>query len=130
MDVTPHIPMLRDLAHRHVITKIDFVASVSKEAERLGTQQEKPNLLGICLCNRTTGIPLILIALTISRNERDSVISGMYARRSKREDMDLLVEDTSFLKHLVLHECAHATSDSFSELECDDWAFERLRSET
>jgi len=132
IDVSPHISMLTELVHKTLAAKgeLEFIANVSEESEKLGIQQSSPDLLGLCIRSKESGEHRILISQTIPRHKRDSVITGMYARGSRPEDIELPADDTNFLMHLVLHECAHATSSAFSELECDDWAFEKLRNET
>jgi len=131
INVVKHKGMLTALASKYVadLEKLRFVPDVGIEGEQLGAGSDVSTRTGKCLRNSTTGKHLILIAEKISASTKESIISGMMLRGSKSEDLELLDNDCNFIKHLVLHECAHANDSEFSELECDNWAFERLRTE-
>jgi hypothetical protein len=42
------------------------------------------------------------------------------------KETEILDSRWSFLKHLLLHEIAHAIYPDFTELQCDVWAFDQM----
>ena len=92
-----------------------------------GVEESSLNRTGKCLQDDKTGKHLILLKREISESQKESIISAMELRGTNNEEIAQLCSPKAFVMHLVLHECAHALYDDFSELECDEWAFKRLR---
>jgi hypothetical protein len=107
---------------------VEAVSSIQDWCKGAGLLEDSSFLCGKTLQVRETGRHLVLLADPITADMRASVISGMeYHGRLDPEDIALLLKPLTFVKHLVLHEVAHATNHHRTEEECDRWAFEQLR---
>ena len=63
---------------------------------------------------------------SIRDDQINSIKTAMRLRGSNAKDVAGLNTEYKFIAHLVFHECAHVLDSSFSELECDQWAFNKL----
>ncbi len=104
-----------------------IIPSIKEWCSTKGIIEQSEDRAGKCLLNRSTGKHLILIAKSISEDEKDSIIGAMSFHGSSEKDLEILADEWAFVKHLLLHECAHAFSSEFSEHQCDSWAFEKMK---
>ncbi|MCP4104849.1 MAG: hypothetical protein GY749_04830, partial [Desulfobacteraceae bacterium] len=90
-----------------------------------GIDESNDNRTGKCLRNSETGLHLILLAEEIKPETISSIITAMDIK-GLYDKTEKLNSSWAFLKHLLLHEISHAINPNFSELECDNWAFEQM----
>jgi hypothetical protein len=53
----------------------------------------------------------------------------MVERGIRPKDVELLKDDELFVKHLGFHECAHTIYLEYSDVDCDVWAFNKLKND-
>lgn len=119
---------LTALARRFVHDiQVEAVPSIQDWCKAVGMSEDNPFLCGKTVQNRETGRHLILLAQRITPEMQASVISAMeHHAKLSREEVASLENADVFVKHLLLHELAHATGHERSEEECDRWAFQQL----
>ena len=107
--------------------QVEAVPSIQDWCKAVGMSEDNPFLCGKTVQDRETGRHLILLAERITPEMQASVISAMeHHAKLPREDIASLTNADVFVKHLLLHEVAHATGHERSEEECDRWAFQQL----
>jgi hypothetical protein len=132
IDVRKYSEVVNGIAKRfpETVEQIEIVFSISDWCTAHKITDNSPFSPGRCFTNNTTGKHLILLSEFVSDDERQSILEAMVFRGSTRTDVETLEnDDLLFVKHLVLHECAHAIHPEFSELDCDTWAFKELKDE-
>jgi len=129
IDLTKHSDRIANLISPFlgIIERMQIVPSITNWCKSNGIDDTSPFSPGRCLRNTESGKYLVLLSECVSDDEKQSIIDGMVYRGCTPIDTELLIDEWLFVMHLVLHECAHAFNPSFSELECDNWAFERMR---
>jgi hypothetical protein len=126
--VSDMLDRLTAIARRFDST-IDFeaVPNIQAWCKAIGMPEDNPFLCGKTVQRLETGCHLILLAARITPEMQASVISAMlFHGKLPPGEIALLANPQTFLKHLVLHEVAHAIGHSRSEEECDRWAFQQL----
>jgi hypothetical protein len=107
---------------------VEAVPNIQAWCKAIGLPEDNPFLCGKTVQRLETGRHLILLADRITPEMQASVMSGMqFHGRLPPEDIAFLTHPQAFLKHLLLHEVAHATDHARSEEECDRWAFQQLK---
>jgi hypothetical protein len=103
-----------------------FVDDIKAWCDENNVKGDKSDTTGKCLQNRDGKSHTVLIQKEIRSEEIENIKLAMVIRGSKKEDVAILDNYDTYLRHLVFHECAHAFNHEFTELECDNWAFEKL----
>ena len=89
--------------------------------------ESNPFRCGKALRYNETGRHLILLADPVSGDMHASALSAMEHRGNlTHEQLTTLRQPGAFVKHLVLHEVAHALDSRRTEDECDEWALTQL----
>jgi hypothetical protein len=109
------------------VEEVLIVPSIKEWCLAKGITESSEDRAGKCLLNHSTGRHLILISEVITEDEKESIIGAMSFHGSAEEDLEILTDEWAFVKHLLLHECAHAFNKEFSEHQCDSWAFDRMK---
>ena len=109
------------------IEDIQIVPSIKEWCSNHGITESRDDRVGKCVLNQSTGKHLILIAAVIYDDTKESIISYMSCQGSSSKELQSLAHEWRFVKHLLLHECAHAFNSKFSERECDSWAFDKMK---
>lgn len=104
---------------------VEVVPSIKEWCAEKDIEENNLHRTGKCLVNRDTGKYLILLAEEIKAETISSIITAMDIK-GLYDKTDSLNSSWAFLKHLLLHELSHAINPEFSELECDNWAFEQM----
>jgi hypothetical protein len=108
--------------------QVEAVPSIQDWCKAIGMPEDNPFVCGKTVQDRQTGRHLVLLAERITPEMQASVISAMeFHAKLPHEDIASLTDPQVFVKHLLLHEVAHATGHDRSEEECDRWAFQQLR---
>jgi len=110
-----------------IVEDVIIVPSVKEWCSLRGITETSEDRAGKCVLNLSTGKHLILLATTISDDEKKSIIDAMSLHGFSLAELESLTDDWKFVKHLLLHECAHAFNSSFSERQCDCWAFDKIK---
>lgn len=120
---------LRLLAAAHLEElDVETVPSIQDWCRSRGLTESNPFRCGAVFRSRETGRYLILLADNITTDMQSSVRAAMQMRGTlTNRQLEFLSEPGNFVRHLVLHEVAHALDDKRSEEECDRWAFTQLR---
>jgi hypothetical protein len=108
--------------------ELAHVQSIQAWCKQNGVAESNPFRCGKTVQNTSTGVHTILLADVVTEAMRNSVISGMQqSPQLSYDDLALLDDPSTFLKHLLLHEVAHALDHQRTEEECDKWAFGQLK---
>lgn len=122
------LELLTSMARRYEPTiDVEVVDSIRERCKSIGLTESNPFLCGKTIQCLESGRHLVFIADRITSDMQDSVISAMqFHGLLNPEDIESLKDPWTFLRHLLLHEVAHATDHTRSEHECDQWAFLQL----
>jgi len=119
-----HLFKLKEIIKRYdaPISDIVVTSDIMEWCRERKVEESNPfRIAKILKCNETQEY-LILLAEKIGESYvRRSVLPVIrHPRVAELEDM------TVFIRHLILHEVAHAINGAWGEQECDAWAFEQL----
>jgi hypothetical protein len=110
-----------------IVDEIKIIPSIKDWCSSNGITETSEDRAGKCLRNQSSGKHIILLAETVSDEEKESIIGAMSFHGSSSKDLEILTDEWAFVKHLLLHECAHAFNREFSEYQCDCWAFDKMK---
>jgi len=110
-----------------IVEEIKIIPSIKEWCYSNGITETSEDRVGKCPRNQSTGKHLILLAETISYEEKESIIGAMSLHGTSSKDLEILADEWAFVKHLLLHEFAHAVNSEFSEHQCDCWAFDKMK---
>jgi hypothetical protein len=119
---------LRALAQQHLPNvELVLVPSVKAWCEATQAAVQSPFKCGAALRNRETGRFVVLLAEEITPDMHASRMAVLRMRPSLNDDRRKQLEvPQGFVRHLLLHEVAHALDSTRNEEQCDDWAFQQL----
>lgn len=109
------------------VEEIKIIPSIKEWCTTNGITETSENRAGKCLRNQSTGKHLILLSEIVSDDEKQSIIDAMSFHGSSSKELEILTDEWAFVKHLLLHECAHAFNHEFIEHQCDCWAFAKMK---
>jgi hypothetical protein len=102
-----------------------FQSDVAEWSRKHCVPDEKPLLCGKTLRNQATGGYLICLLCPITPDVVGSVSGGLAANGFDTRELE--DNPRQFVRHLMLHEIAHALDHSRKEIDCDYWAFAELK---
>jgi hypothetical protein len=108
------------------LENIEVVPNIQEWCKTKGLVEDNPFRIGKCLKNRTTEKYKILLVSEITDDMQSSVLGGMLLSHDE-DETDILLDPKYFVTHLLLHEIAHARNGSWTEYECDKWAFNEIK---
>ena len=122
-----HLPTLLAIAAAEAVDLegIDVVSSIRTWCEARGLTETHDRRMGKTVRNGQTGRARILLAEEITPLMRTNVIAALEIS-GFADEIVRLESSEGFLKHLFLHELAHARDDNATEAQCDEWAFARM----
>jgi hypothetical protein len=104
---------------------IEIISDIQAWCKERNIPENNALLTGKCLKNNKTGKHLILLRSEISESMQRSIIRAI-SIRGFSDKINLLETSWGFLKHLLFHELGHAKDSSWSETQCDEWAFSMM----
>ena len=117
---------LQAMASRYpfVLESLEFAPDIAKWSSAHGVAEQKPFLPGTTVQNPTTGGYSICLRSWITQDIIRSVTGRLAALGFDVDELE--TDPRQFVRHLLLHEIAHALDKTRTEKECDQWAFEQL----
>jgi hypothetical protein len=110
--IRPHLAPATDARHNFNALKVGLIETHDRR-------------MGKTVRTLETGRARILLVEEITPLMRSNVIAALEFNGFS-EELVQLESSERFLKHLFLHELAHARDDNATEAECDEWAFARI----
>jgi hypothetical protein len=104
---------------------IEITSDIQAWCKERNIPENNALLTGKCLKNHQTGKHLILLRSEITESMQRSIIRAI-SIRGFNDKINLLETSWGFLEHLLFHELGHAKDNSWSETECDEWAFSMM----
>ncbi len=109
------------------VDDMQIVPSIKEWCSNHGITENRGDRVGKCVRNQSNGKHLILISAVIYDDTKESIIGYMSCQGSSLDELESLADEWAFVKHLMLHECAHAFNSEFGEHQCDCWAFAKMK---
>ena len=127
LDLIEHLPMIKELVSKYMEAQIELVESNEAIDGKLGQSR----------WGHPTEIPLITLPRRITKQEIENSLLALIMRGHIDAKPELssfasaVVDSVVYIKHLVLHEVAHAANNwpQSMETECDLWALAKLNQE-
>jgi hypothetical protein len=122
-----HLPELLAIAAAEAVELegVEIVPSIRNWCEDHGLTETHDRRMGKTVRNLQTGRARILLAEEITPLMQTNVIAALEIS-GFADEIVRLESSEGFLKHLFLHELAHARDDNATEAQCDTWAFARM----